>query len=202
MRFPILLTMTALFAVGAFADAAARPKSSATEAAAGRATSASEPTQQKPDVRTARMLRTARADEADGLREFARLAKLERTPDKLRALRSATSSLRRAWRAASAGDTAPLVSLRTRIAPEFVRALDEQAAIYLGRGSVPQAKERIDEALAILPDDPRSTALAEEVRRTADGDLGVRLTAARSLGRPSRLPPRFDVSTRRFVVGR
>jgi hypothetical protein len=134
----------------------------------------------KLDAGTMRRLRIACERHAAGLRQLRRLPRLTRTPDRLHALRSAVSSLRGAWSAVSAGGAAPLVSLRRRIAPDFVRALDDQAGILLRRGSLPQAGNLIHEALAVVPEDARTLALAREVRAAGNVGLGVRVTTARS----------------------
>lgn len=101
---------------------------------------------------------------------------------RLNALESATSQLRAARAITVKGDPrdARFELLRDDVDKKLVRSLDEQASIHFERGSFSVAKKRVDEALAIDGDDPRTLNLAAAVKaaqaRTAysfDGSNGV-----------------------------
>ncbi len=66
-----------------------------------------------------------------------------------------------------------LQSVERRATRALVDVLNEEAEFYFGRTSTGRAKKLNQEALALLPKDPRALALARDIRNAANTNGGV-----------------------------
>ncbi len=123
------------------------------------------------DKASDRLLKRVDAHVTKGKERVDGLSKLKTNAKRLKALDRSLYNLRTARKLAKGSQDEKVVALAKTADSELVRALNGQTEIYYVRKSLPLAKKRNDEALAVNPKDARALKLAKWISDALEHDI-------------------------------
>ena len=124
-----------------------------------------------PDPSASQKIRLATANLERGREQMATATTLKTNARRIDTLDRALYFLRRARAVTLPSTDSAVIEVRKDVESNLVQALDSQAQIYYSRSSYSLAKKRLEESLAIDPQDSQAQRLSEMIKDAESEDI-------------------------------